>query len=241
MIERDTLPLRLEAALRTDIVSGVLEPGQRLRGTELSKQYQVSPTPLREALQRLALQGLVELDPQQGARVAPISLDDVHDVYRLRITLETVALRDAIERGDEAWRQQVAATMRDLREREMGFRRDPPAGGHRGPDWTKSHAAFHLTLYSATDSPWLMRFLSILSDHSERYRMLSVEQPDTDRNVLLEHERVAAAVAARDADEASVALREHLETTVALLDDKFSGEANGLEISTTEGVAKPSA
>ncbi len=83
-VSRATLTTQLEDALRLDIIEGVLAPGQRLRSAELTDRYQVSATPLREALQRLAAQNLVEIDPRFGATVAPISRSDLHDTYWLR-------------------------------------------------------------------------------------------------------------------------------------------------------------
>src|SRR5688572_6357929 len=82
-ISRATLTEQLEEALRADILDGVYRPGQRLRASELTDRYGVSATPLREALQRLAAENLVELDPRLGATVSPISEHDLRDIYEL--------------------------------------------------------------------------------------------------------------------------------------------------------------
>src|SRR5919106_1503563 len=102
-VTRATLATQLEDALRVDIIEGVLTPGQRLRAADLTSRYGVSATPLREALQRLAAQNLVEVDPRLGATVARISQTDLRDIYWLRELLEGLALERSIERGDDAW------------------------------------------------------------------------------------------------------------------------------------------
>src|ERR671915_1528247 len=104
-VTRATLATQLEDALRVDIIEGVLTPGQRLRASDLTQRYGVSATPLREALQRLAAQNLVELGPRLGATVAPISESELRDIYFLRQMLETVALERSIAHGDEAWQR----------------------------------------------------------------------------------------------------------------------------------------
>ena len=83
-VSRATLALQLEAALRADILSGELAPGQRLRAAEIAPRYGVSATPLREAFQRLAVEGLVILDPRLGAAVSQLSRDDLRSITDAR-------------------------------------------------------------------------------------------------------------------------------------------------------------
>ncbi len=95
-LTRSTLTAQLEDALRVDIIEGVLVPGQRLRAADLSKRYGVSATPFREALQRLAAQRLVDLDPRFGATVADISRAELRDIYQMRDLLEGLAWRSIL-------------------------------------------------------------------------------------------------------------------------------------------------
>jgi GntR family carbon starvation induced transcriptional regulator len=106
-ISRSTLAAQLEEAIRLDIISGALEPGLRLRASDLTKRYGVSATPLREALQRLAAQNLVELGPRLGATVAPISKPELEDIYWLRELLEGAALERSIQFADDDWSRRV--------------------------------------------------------------------------------------------------------------------------------------
>src|SRR6185369_2824665 len=95
--------------LKAAILTGELAPGSKLVVDELAARWAVSPTPLREAFQRLGGHGLVELTSQRGARVAAFSLDDAADLYELRLLLEPRALRASLEVTDDAHASEVLA------------------------------------------------------------------------------------------------------------------------------------
>jgi DNA-binding GntR family transcriptional regulator len=216
-VSRATLTTQLEDALRLDIIEGVLAPGQRLRSAELTERYQVSATPLREALQRLAAQNLVEIDPRFGATVAPISRADLRDTYWLREALETLALKRSIESGDDAWRARVTASF----EAFTGPHAIPPAEDSLeiALDWSTLHRRYHEALFSACDSLWLHRMLATLYDHSERYRMLSRRKGT--RDTLSEHSAIYEPAVAGDTKTAIAALIAHLRGTVEVLESQF--------------------
>src|SRR5215467_4679831 len=86
-----------EERLRSTIVSGELAPGARVRVEELASRWDVSPTPLREAVRTLAGEGLITLQPQRGARVAEVSAAEMEDLYATRLFLEPVVLRLSLE------------------------------------------------------------------------------------------------------------------------------------------------
>lgn len=210
-VTRATLASQVEEAVRSDIIAGSLEPGQRLRATELSRRYGVSATPLREALQRLAAQNLVDLGPRLGTTVSPISDLELHDVYWMRGLLDGRALARSVELGDDEWR-------RGLTDAYAAFEAATAAGtgAAASSDWAVAHRRFHDTLFEACDSPWLLRFVGLLSDHSERYRMLSRRRalrPSVD-----EHRTIYRAAMVGDVENAKAALHRHLEATVQLLE-----------------------
>src|SRR5262245_36826481 len=95
----------VEERLRGAILRGELEPGQRLHANGLAERWAVSATPLREAFQRLASDGLVQVLPQRGARVADLSVEDAAEIYELRLLLEPVCLRQSLERADDEHRR----------------------------------------------------------------------------------------------------------------------------------------
>jgi GntR family carbon starvation induced transcriptional regulator len=219
-VTRATLASQLEDALRLEIIEGVLLPGQRLRANDLTQRYGVSATPLREALQRLAAENLVEIDPRLGAAVARISRTDLRDIYWLRELLEGMALERSIANGDGEWETRVSGAWERFRA-QATIDADAPAS--EIVNWSRAHRQFHEALYSAANSPWLLRFIDTLYDHSERYRMLSVRSrllPTT-----VEHEGIYRPAVERDAKSATEWLRKHLHHTVTDLEQGLPAAA----------------
>jgi len=216
-VSRATLTSQVEDAVRLDIIHGVLPPGQRLRAADLSRKYGVSATPLREALQRLAAQRLIDWDPRLGAAVAEVSLPELRDIYWLREKLETLALSRSIELGDEDWEARLAQAWERLRKA-----RRPSAGSRQAGaiEWPEAHRQFHEALLAACDSTWLRRFTRTLSQHSERYRVLSAHIGTRDSRE--EHEELMRTAVARQTEPAIQALRRHLTSTVDVIDKELS-------------------
>lgn len=216
-VQRTTLTAQIEDALREDIVSGVLTPGQRLTAAHVSERYNVSPTPLREALQRLAADGLVEIDPRLGATVAPISLAHLRDTYRVRELLECLALEDSIDRADTNpnWGDDLRRLFGDFQVAvALAQQESDPADGILS--WSKAHRAFHDGLLANCESKWLKDLLNILTHHTERYRMLSAQTGV--RDPISEHATIFAAAATRDKEGAVEAMRQHLRRTVDVIE-----------------------
>lgn len=224
-ISRATLTEQLEQAMRADILDGVLEPGERLRAIDLTARYGVSATPLREALQRLAVENLVELDPRYGATVAPISVSDLRDIYDQLQLIGCLALERSVARGDDSWAEDVTARFSALaiatRQQEQISDGDDETRRRLAAQAGEAHWDFHNALYSACDSQWLMRFVQMLHAHSERYRRLAQHTAGERRDTLHEHEEIMRAALRRDAATAVTSLREHLGLTVKLLVDAF--------------------
>src|SRR5262245_21671231 len=111
MNEAPTAPLVDKAfqRLRQDVLSGTFGAGMKLKVEELQEAYGYSSSPLREALSRLSQEGLVKADERRGFRVAPLSLDDLRDITRMRLMLDVPALGEAIEHGDDAWEASIVA------------------------------------------------------------------------------------------------------------------------------------
>jgi DNA-binding GntR family transcriptional regulator len=227
-ISRATLTEQLEEALRADILDGVFPPGRRLRAIEISERYGVSATPLREALQRLAVEGLVEIDPRYGATVARISESDLIDVYEILSIFGCMALERSIATGDEAWATAVRARFEamvaasDRQDADPGT--DPDRRRRLASEAAEAHWGFHHALYDACGSPWLLRFLATLHAHAERYRRLAMQSAGLRRDSRHEHESIMDAALARDAATAVAALRDHLALTVQLLHERMPSQ-----------------
>lgn len=223
-ISRATLTLQLEDALRADILSGELQPGQRLRAADIAPRYGVSATPLREALQRLAVEGLIVLDARVGATVSPISRDDLRDVYETRIVLESEALRRSIRNGDDAWLRRVAAALATMRSvTPLDGLPGEVDGAENAKAWSRAHREFDLQLYSACDSAWLLRFIDTLSRRCERYRRAAGQLSNAFTVWVGEHQAIYDAVERRDPGAAVRVLEQHLRGTALLVEEHLAG------------------
>lgn len=197
--------------LRRSILFGQFAPGTKLSAGHLATQYKVSLSAVREALARLAAEGLVESQDHRGFRVMRVSREELLELTQARIDIECMALRRSIERGDKAWEARVTAAYEAL----QGTEGKPLLTDQRRYD---RHLDFHLSLLEACGSEWLLRLRSILFERAERYRLLSATYPKSRREVALEHKRLYEAVLMRDADKAAALLAQHtMETTKTLL------------------------
>ncbi|CAM4358471.1 HTH gntR-type domain-containing protein [Bordetella tumbae] len=191
--------------IRAAILDGTYPPGMRLRLDELRQTYDVSLSPLREALTRLAAEDLVQITDQRGYQVTPVSAENLREVTVLRTQLEITALKESLKRGDEAWEDALVAAYHRLHRLEDG--------GQRPEGWEKAHRAFHLALVSACDMPLLLRFCGSLHDLSDRYRRLFLTRHAPDANVPGEHQALFEAAIARDDVRAAEILARHLGRT----------------------------
>ena len=197
----------VDAQLRRAILHGELAPGEKLRAEHLAQQFGVSPTPLRETFMRLAGEGLVVLEPQRGARVAPLDLREAIEVYEMRLLLDPVALGASIE----------AAVAGDLASFAVDVSRAHAALNPRHDsmaDFHDAHRAFHLALVARCPNRRLVRQVEQLLDQSQRFHAVGITAGRA-RAAAQEHSALARAAAAGRTDEAVDVLGRHLEATLA--------------------------
>ncbi len=209
---KNTIASQLVTRLREAIVSGDLAAGSKINLDQARTEFQVSLSPLREALARLIPDGLVLFEDNRGYRVAPISLANFEEIARLRETFETFALREAMSIGDLAWESDVMRALHLVNRTERDATRPETLEA-----WEETHRAFHLTLISGCGMPTLLAFCSKLLNLNDRYRRTFLRRTSGDRNVMMEHSEIAQAAVARDADYACERLREHLARTATNL------------------------
>jgi DNA-binding GntR family transcriptional regulator len=196
---------------RRAILTGDYPPGSPLRLQELAARNGVSMIPVREALRLLEAEGFVESIPNRGARVAPLSMEDMLDVYRTRIVLEVEALRQAIPNITPV----MLAKARRLNEKIVR------QFIQRGYSTFEDHRAFHFALYEPSGSKWLMKLIAIVWDHTERYRRQGASRV-TPESARAEHELILDRIEVGDVAGALDALREHLEGSVARFRELFA-------------------
>ncbi len=208
----DSLPLaeRAYQSLRGKILRCEFEPGEKLKMETLQRDHGLSSSPLREALNRLVTEGLVRSDERRGFFASHVSVDDLRDVTRLRLMLDSEALVESMRVGDDHWEAYIVAAQHGLAKIEARSDGSPLT---LNADWSVRHREFHLALLAATTSPKLMALCASLFDQAERYRRLSMRYRKEPRHKAAEHRRIMEAVLARDEATALALLREHTART----------------------------
>lgn len=212
--------------LRADLLAGGIEPGAKLAIEALAEHYAASATPLREALNRLVSDGLVERREQRGFVVAAISAADLAEITRTRCWLEEIALRESIAAHTTDWEEalvlahhRLARTPRSLSESRF----------EDNPEWEPRHREFHRALIAGCGSRWLLGFCEQLADQYQRYRRLSAPRAFLKRGVKSEHQQLMQAAIEGCADEAVALLRAHVQRTEKIIrdDPKLFGDSAG--------------
>lgn len=214
--------------LRRDIVAGRYEPEEKLRIEHIRGGFGVAASTVREALARLTAEGLATSEGQRGFRVAPMSRDDLMDITRLRVLLETEAFVESIRNGDVAWECRVVASFHNLTRAEEQIRSQAPADFIA---WEAANKEFHRELTAACGSARLLGLVEVLYRQHERYRMQSLMHrvdesraaiPDRPRDVHSEHEGLMTAAINRDTEMARRLLAEHIEKTAELVSRRLT-------------------
>ncbi len=209
--ETATLTTEVFARLREDILVGRFRPSQKLRLEELRGIYEVGFSPLREALMRLASEGLVTAQDRRGFRAAPMSNADLAEITAARVDIEAIALADALQHGDDAWEGEIVSSFYRLGKVSSL----DAETGTVDPEWARRHHAFHLALIAACRNRWIVRFWGILYDQADRYRRIAVATVTEGR--LGEHKQLMEAALARDAEALLRLSREHIMRTSTLV------------------------
>lgn len=224
-IGRDPHLIRSEQAfklLRRDILVGALPAGRRLILEDLQQQHGLSSSPLREALNRLREEGLVLADQRRGFRVAPVSLEDLADLTRLRGLIDLQALTEAMQAGGDAWEARIVAAYHQLARAEQRLGKGPDA---LQPAWSEAHRQFHLTLLEACPSARLRQLAASLFDQVERYRHLAARLRKQPRSKSDEHREIMSAVLRQDFGSAADLLKAHIGATLGSLKQAIDASA----------------
>jgi DNA-binding GntR family transcriptional regulator len=196
--------------IRTDIIFGVLPPGQKLRLEKVSEIYGTSISTLRELLSRMSSEGLIVAEGQRGFEVAPVSAQDFEQVAALRLLLENHAMEQSFQAGDLDWEGEVVSAHHKLAVMERRM-----LAGDR-PDqelWKRCDWDFHRALISACGSRVLLEMHAAIYDRYLRYQMIAVVfRGEIAAN---EHQQLLQCALARDAKKAQEILVSHIQGCVA--------------------------
>lgn len=204
---------RTTDTITTDILGGMWRPGDRLQPHKLAEEYQVSTTVIREALSRMAGDGLVIVQPNRGFFIPELNLQELRDITELRCVTEALAVRLSIERGTLEWESELIASHHTLARTP---RRD--SDGRPNSDWHAAHRAFHAKLLEASNCRPMLHLAGNLGASTELYRRwASPSQAASTRDVEAEHKAILDAVVGRNPELAALLLRKHYEASVAVI------------------------
>ncbi|TGS10463.1 GntR family transcriptional regulator [Mesorhizobium sp. M2E.F.Ca.ET.209.01.1.1] len=216
---KSTLASSVYHQLRDDLLRGALEAESKLRVEWVVSRYGAGASPVREALNRLAAEGLLGRHDQRGFFLMPVSAAELEELTRTRCWLEERALRESIAHRTAEWEEQLVLALHRLARAERRLPDDPATNN---PEWEKLHRAFHRALIAACRSHWLIGFCDQLSDQASRYRLISQEGPGMGRDDLGEHRIIAERTLDGDADGAVEALLNHYRLTAAMCMERFA-------------------
>jgi DNA-binding GntR family transcriptional regulator len=207
-------------SLREAIIGVKLAPGERLMEIQMAEEMGVSRTPVREAIRKLELEGLVLMIPRKGAYVAGLSLKDIADVFEIRGALEGLAAELAAERITDGELEELERYLVKISEEsETG-------------DLNKvveTDTDFHSLIYSASRNHRLFQIISNLREQIQRFRTTSLSYPGRMKVAVEEHRKIVEAISVRDGELARKLAQEHIENAESSMmsmvqrDQKYGG------------------
>jgi DNA-binding GntR family transcriptional regulator len=200
-VENLTLWQRVYDHLRVEILEGELEPGTELAEVALSEQLGVSRGPIREAIGRLAAEGLVEVRPRRGAVVRSLSKEEFLELYQVREALERMAVQLAVPRLTETQLKELAALNEVM---------DSSAAHEDVHGFFEANVAFHGRLLEASGNRKLQELYRQLLGQLGRYRLRSLTLRGNLQRSVSEHAAILRAAKRGDADRAAQLMAEHI-------------------------------
>lgn len=217
--ETGTIASAVTERIRSEILDGTLRPGSKLKIALVSERYTAGASPIREALNRLAADGLVTQHDQRGFTVAPISLSDLRELVKTRCWLEAVALGQSIERRTARWEEKLVLSYYWLSRTDRSVSTETY---RTNPVWEKNHREFHACLLAACGSEYLLRYCTDLRNRADRYRQIAAAQAYPKRHEGDEHKAILDAAIEGNAPLAIELLTAHYNTTLRIIEEHCS-------------------
>ena len=197
------LPLRdvVFNTLRQAILTGELKPGERLMEIHLANKLGVSRTPIREAIRKLELEGLVVMIPRKGAEVAKITVRDLKDALEVRLAIDSLSVKLACERLDENDKTKIKQACVAFREAVKSENVQAIVEGDE---------RFHNTIYRASKNQKLITIAMNLREQVYRYRFEYVKDFSYHENLIREHDQITEAILKGDVETAQKIMKEHI-------------------------------
>lgn len=202
-------------ALRTSILTGDLQPGERLVETQLAEQLQVSRTPIREAIRQLQRDNLVTSDANGGLRVTTISIADVAQLYDCRIALEQLSVQAACQNATTAQLQRLEDLVLQAEHLQAEQWGQPARSPQPSSHMLNLDYQFHHTIAESSQNRWLVTLLEQVFDQMTLLRVQTTRHNPNVLDIRLEHRQIFTAIAQRDVLTSVEAIRSHLAASKA--------------------------
>lgn len=222
--DKKTLTDKVYESLREDILTNRLPPGKALQEAGIARALGVSRGPVREALRKLASEGLVNLEPRRGASVSSLSREEFLDAYRVREALEVLAIQLATRRLDQADIDRLNQLHEDMLQ---------AAEEEDVERFFSSNSEFHTLFVDRSGNLMLQDMFYPLMDQMRRYRLRSMNLRGGLMRSCEEHEAIIEAVRDQEAERAADLLREHIQVPQRILES--SEEEGELELAVEGG------
>ncbi len=185
--------IRIYETLREWIIDGTLQPGEKILDSELSQYFSVSRTPVREAIQMLVEQKLIDVRPGRESRISEIDVTDIPETYKMLAELHSLALEFAFSKIDDS----TIRSLKDANEKFTQAYRQRDIRGCRSCD-----NEFHEIIVRLAGNDFLTSFIETLSGHASRFENIYFSKAGNMNELIHEHSEIIAAVEARDLDKA---------------------------------------
>lgn len=206
-VNSQTVSEQVYNRIKAAILSGEFAPGERIVQENITQQLNVSRTPVREALQRLSSEGLVTLRPFYGAQVFNLSIENLREIYDIRVLIETYAAHKSCSLLQDSDIDELEAMNNLIRDKKNSIQ-----------DCMAYDRSFHQAICCASLSDYIIQLLEGIWDKCDPYKSLYFSSHENLEHMIIEHEQVISSLRKRDENAVAAAIKRHLEDVV----DKIS-------------------
>jgi DNA-binding GntR family transcriptional regulator len=188
--------------IKQEIINLDFKPGERLPERELAERYNVSRTPIRQILQKLSAEGLVEFIPYKGAFIKDLTIEEFKDITQLRMVLEKFAVEKCCEQTDES----VVKELEEIINKQKNA-----IGNQDVKEYSQLDQEFHFTIVKAAGNKELKNFVELLNQKSYLSRVRTLSLPDQMERSVEEHQEILIYIKLKDKDRAGSKAAAHVE------------------------------
>lgn len=201
--------------LKEMIIDGKISPGERIIETDYCNRFQISRTPLREAIRMLELEGLVESQSTGGVVVKKVTKQEIYEIYRIRIALESIILEEVIKNITDRDIKKIDTVLKDTKE-ALNVKKEETV--------FSLFSEFNNLLYDVAKLPKVTTLIHNINSYMKRFRKLSVKDTSRKQIAFEDHLAILLAIKNKDLDKAIEINKQHLEKSMNFILSQFTAE-----------------